>query len=105
MNLYLISFVTIFIIWEILFKKTKYKVKTKPELYTLLAIGVSFVVFQQSGIMALISAPNPGYVNAVNVGSIGVVTLLSAIIFKDDLSLKKSIWVAGIIISIIFLFI
>jgi hypothetical protein len=104
-NLYLLSFVTIFILWEITYKKIKYRAKTPWELWTLLAIWLSFIVFQQSQITALIIAPNPGYINAVNIGPIGLITLLTGIIYKDHLSKRKLIWVAWVIISIVFLFV
>lgn len=104
LNLYLLSFVTLFIIWEICIKKQKYRLKSKNELLHIMAIGIFFTIFQQSTVYWYIVAPNPGYINAMNVWSIALVTLWSYFIFWDDLSSKKIIGVFGIILCLILLF-
>ncbi|HSX00352.1 MAG TPA: hypothetical protein VLH38_04920 [Patescibacteria group bacterium] len=53
---------------------------------------------------ALNIAPNPGYVNATNAASIAVVTLLSTLLFKDDLSWRKCLGVFGVIGGLCLLF-
>ena len=103
LNLYLLSFVTLFIMCEILFKKQKYSLKSRNELLHIVAIGVFFTIFQQSTVYGYIVAPNPGYINAMNVWSIGLVTLCSYFLFWDTLNLKKIIGVFGIIFCLILL--
>ena len=48
-------------------------------------------------------APNIGYVNAINAASIAAVTVFSALLFKDELTLKKLVGVLGIIFGLIIL--
>ena len=64
--------------------------------------GSSFNYFMQVGFDL---APNVGYVNATNAASISLLTLMSAFIFKDELSLKKMIGIVGVTAGLIFLFI
>lgn len=58
--------------------------------------------FSQRGILY---APNPGYINAANSSSTTLLTLLSAIIFKDQLSFSKLVGVIGVTVGMIMLFI
>ncbi len=51
------------------------------------------------------TAPNPGYVSAVNTGSIGLITLLAFIFYKDKLSKGKVLGIAGILASLVLLYI
>jgi len=45
---------------------------------------------------AFITAPNIGYVNAINAGSITLVTIGSIILYKDELNWRK---LAGVLIA------
>jgi uncharacterized membrane protein len=54
-------------------------------------------------IVGLDLAPNIGYVNAINASSISAVTVFSAILFKDDFSLKKFIGVLGVTAGLLLL--
>ena len=56
--------------------------------------GAGFNYFAQIGYEL---APNIGYVNAVNSASIAGVTIISALLFKDDLTLKKLLGIFGVI--------
>ena len=49
-------------------------------------------------------ASNPGYISAVNVASISLLTVLYRVFFKDTLTLKKMLGVIGILIGLIILF-
>ena len=97
LNLYLLSFVTFFIMCEILFNKQKYFLKSRNELLHIVAIGVFFTIFQQSTVYGYSVAPNPWYINAMNVWSIGLVTLGSYFIFWDNLNPRKILGVFGVI--------
>jgi drug/metabolite transporter (DMT)-like permease len=55
--------------------------------------------------LAVNIAPNIGYVNAANAGSIAALTVVSAIVFKDKLTLRKMIGVVGIFIGLVLIFI
>jgi drug/metabolite transporter (DMT)-like permease len=103
--IYTMIVVTILILGEIKVKKVNILNTSKPQLFTLLMIGMfgsSFNYFMQVGFNL---APNVGYVNAANAASISLLTLMSALIFKDELSIKKMIGIAGVTAGLIFLFI
>lgn len=103
--IYSMIVVTTLILGEIKVKKVNILNTSKPQLITLLMIGVfasSFNYFMQVGFNL---APNVGYVNAANAASISLLTLMSAFIFKDELSVKKMIGIAGVTAGLIFLFI
>jgi drug/metabolite transporter (DMT)-like permease len=71
-----------------------------PQWLVILGIGVSaalFNLFMQEGYKF---APNPGYVVAINTSSIMSLTLLSAYIFKDKLSVKKIVGIIGITVGL-----
>jgi len=55
----------------------------------LLVIGAMSVAFNLSMQTAFKTAPNIGYVSAINVSSIMSITLFSGLIFKDELSKRK----------------
>lgn len=97
--------VTILILIEIIVKKVPVSQITKPQIVTLLFIGVfgaSFNYFMQ---VAFNLAPNVGFVNAANAASISLLTLMSAYIFKDELTLKKMIGIIGVTVGLLLLFI
>jgi uncharacterized membrane protein len=63
--------------------------------------GASFNYFMQVGFNL---APNVGFVNAANAASISLLTLMSAIIFKDELTLRKLVGVVGVTVGLLILF-
>lgn len=102
--IYTMIIVTVIILGEIRIKKIKAFDITKVQLIVLLMIGVfstSFNYYMQVGFNV---APNIGYVNAVNAASISLLTLMSAILFKDDLSLRKMIGIIGVTVGLFVLF-
>ncbi len=102
--IYTMIIVTVIILGEIKIKKIFVFNVSKIQLITLLMIGLfstSFNYFMQVGYNL---APNVGYVNAVNAASISLLTLLSAVLFKDDLSLRKMIGIAGVTFGLFILF-
>ena len=64
-------------------------------------LGASFNYFMQVGFTL---APNVGYVNAANAASISLLSIMSAVIFKDELTLKKMIGIAGVTVGLFILF-
>jgi uncharacterized membrane protein len=96
--------VTVLIFGEMKLKKISVFQINKSQIVTLLFIGIfgsSFNYFMQVGFNL---APNVGYVNAANAGSISLLTLISAFIFKDELSVKKMIGIAGVTAGLLLLF-
>lgn len=96
---------TTLILGEIKVKKVKILNISRSQLVTLLLIGLcgsSFAYFMQVGFNL---SPNVGYVNATNAASISLLTLLSALFFKDELTIKKMIGIVGITIGLIVLFV
>ncbi|MBU0974146.1 EamA family transporter [Patescibacteria group bacterium] len=96
--------VTILILGEIKLKKINIFQINKPQVVTLLFIGIfgsSFNYFMQ---VAFNLAPNVGYVNAINAASISLLTLMSSFFFKDELTLKKMIGIFGVTAGLLLLF-
>ncbi len=103
--IYSMLLVTILIIGEIVVKKVNIKNTSKPQQLTLLMIGIfgaSFNYFMQ---VAFNLAPNVGYVNATNAASISLLTIMSYVIFRDELSIKKMIGIVGVTAGLILLFV
>lgn len=91
-NMIVVSVLIIVEIWR--FKK--FVIPSKLQLILLILIGIGSASFNYFMQVAFASAPNIGYVNAINAGSISVVTLGSAILFKDELTIRKLI---GVIVA------
>jgi len=70
------------------------------QLRLLLGIGLASVVFNLSMQVAFRAAPNIGYVAAINVASIMSITLLSALLFGDELSRRKVAAMAGVMLGL-----
>lgn len=103
--IYSMLIVTIFILGEIIVKRVNLLGTSRPQFTNLLMIGLSgsmFVYFMQVGFDL---APNVGYVNAVNAGSISLLTLMSALIFRDELNLIKILGIIGVTAGLLLLFI
>jgi len=100
-SMVIVSFLTFI---EIKVKKIRVFPLTKTNYVVLLMIGLfstSFNYYMQVGFNLV---PNVGYVNAVNAASMSLLTLLSALFFKDDLSLKKMIGIVGVTVGLFILF-
>lgn len=70
-----------------------------------LLIGLASTGFNFFNFYAVGIAPNVGYVNATNAASIGAVTLLSVVLFKDELTVRKLLGVTGVLAGLVVLFI
>ncbi len=100
---YLIAIVTILILLEMRHKKIRWKTLTKEQMMVLICTGLlsaSFNYFMQVGFN---TAPNIGYVNAVNAASIGAVSFFSALIFRDELTKQKMLGIIGVTLGLILL--
>jgi len=101
---YVFAIATICILVEMWHKKMHFSVITiHKRAFTL--IGVAAAGFNFFNFYTLSIAPNVGYVNATNAGSIGVVTVLSAVLFKDELTRRKLIGVVGVLSGLTMLFV
>lgn len=84
--------------------KKSFNIKwSKTVISLLLIMGVSNGLFNMFMQFALDTAPNIGYVNIINTASIMPITLLSAVIFKESLSIQKIIGIIGVTLGIIIL--
>jgi drug/metabolite transporter (DMT)-like permease len=102
--IYSMSIASVLVLGEIKVKTVNIASTTKPQLLTLLMIGIcgsSYAYFTQ---VAFNLAPNVGFVNATNAASISLLTLVSAFIFKDELTTKKLIGILGVTAGLILLF-
>lgn len=69
--------------------------------WLLLGTGIFSTLFNLGQFEAIRLAPNVGYVNAINAGSIAMVTIFAVILFKDELTKKKAIGVLGVTTGLI----
>jgi len=86
-------------IWQ---KKIPLKT-TRQQFLTLVMIGLTGASFNYFMQLAYQLTPNVGYVNAMNAASIAALTLLSGVIFKDQLQPKKLLGVAIVVLGMVFL--
>jgi drug/metabolite transporter (DMT)-like permease len=101
--IYLNSIGSILILSQIIINKSKLVID-KFSLTTIGIIGIAWSGFNYFMMEGYKLAPNPGYINAVNTTSIAFVTIFSALLFKDELNIRKVIGVLGIMGSLIILF-
>ena len=69
----------------------------------LVSTGIFSTLFNLGQFQAIRMAPNVGYVNAINAGSISLVTVLAVILFKDELTLQKAGGVFGVSVGLLLL--
>jgi drug/metabolite transporter (DMT)-like permease len=77
----------------------------KQQWMLLIGTGIFSTFFNLGQFEAIRLAPNVGYVNAINAGSISLVTVLAVILFKDELTTKKAIGIAGVTAGLLLLLI
>jgi drug/metabolite transporter (DMT)-like permease len=76
---------------------------TKQDWLLLIGTGVFSTLFNLGQFEAIKIAPNVGYVNAINAGSISLVTILAVMLFKDELTPRKAIGIAGVTVGLLLL--
>lgn len=101
---YLMGIVSLIITAEILIKKRELS-NLVESWKVFLGMGVFSAIFNLCIILGYKYAPNPGYINAANAGSIALLSLFSWMIFKDELTSKKIIGIIGVFLGLILLFI
>lgn len=77
----------------------------KKNLIFLVALGISGGLFNYFMQLGFSLTENPGLINATNAASISAVALLSALIFKDELNLRKIIGILGVTVGLVILMI
>lgn len=92
---YIFLIVTICILLEMAIKKVDITSMNKDK-GLLLLIGLGSAGFNLFQFLAIQTAPNVGYVNAINASSISAVTIFAIILFKDEFSKQKLVGVLGV---------
>jgi drug/metabolite transporter (DMT)-like permease len=100
---YLYALVSLCILVEARVGKKSLNQGIKVHWLILLAIGIFSTIFNLGQFLAINAAPNIGFVNAINASSISLVTVMSMIFFHDELTVKKSIGIAGVTAGLLLL--
>jgi len=82
-------------------KKNRKLLLKKSHLLINVNIGLASLFFNLAMQYGFKFAPNPGYIAAINASSIMSITILSAFIFKKELSLQKIIGIIGVTASLL----
>lgn len=101
--IYSMGITTVLIAAEMIWKKLSFTRMTLEQMIIFVLIGIcsaGFNYFMQAGFA---TAPNIGYINAMNASSIGLVVVGSAVFFHDEFSWRKFIGVIGVIAGLIVL--
>lgn len=99
---YMFAVVNVCILLEMRRKKISFR-PIRNNALTLCLIGIFASGFNLFQFVAIQSAPNIGYVNAMNASSISAVTVLAVVLFKDELSKRKLIGVLGVTAGLLLL--
>lgn len=73
------------------------------KVFLLASMTIAVSVFYWSKNMSTITAPNVGYTSAINASSNAGLTVVSAILYKEDLKLSKIIGVIGVVVGLVIL--
>jgi drug/metabolite transporter (DMT)-like permease len=103
--LYVSAIVSALILGEIRLQRIKQVKLSTPQLLLLGIIGIFAAGFNYFMNLGYELAPNLGYVNLANAASISALTVFSAILFKDELTVRKIIGVLGVTAGLALLFI
>ena len=101
--IYSMAMVNVLIGGEMIWKKIKFAHLNKSQAVNLLYIGLLSAGFNYGMQQGFVTAPNIGYINAMNASSIGVVVLGSWLFFRDELTLRKFMGVLGVILGLLLL--
>lgn len=94
--IYLYAIVTVCIVIASKIRLASFKMLDRRAWLLLIGTGIFSTLFNLGQFEAIKLAPNVGYVNAINAGSISLVTILAVLLFKDELTIRKAIGVAGV---------
>ncbi len=101
--IYLYTLVTVCIVATDKMSRKTFRGISTPHWLLLLGTGVFSTLFNLGQFEAIRMAPNVGYVNAINAGSISLVTVLAVLLFKDELTLQKALGIAGVTAGLLLL--
>ena len=101
--IYSMAIVSVLIFVEMIWKKLHWKQISISQIVNLILIGVLGAGFNYGMQEGFVTAPNIGYINAMNASSIGLVVIGSAIFFHDEFSIRKFIGVIGVIAGLVLL--
>lgn len=101
--IYSMAIVTVIIAGELYAKRIYRTVLTRPQVWNLIGIGILGAGFNYGMQQGFATAPNVGYINAMNASSIGLVVIGAAVFFHDELTPRKLIGVAGVIGGLVLL--
>lgn len=101
--IYSMAMVNILIGGEMIWKKIKVAHLNKNQAINLLGIGLLSAGFNYGMQQGFVTAPNIGYINAMNASSIGLVVVGSAVFFHDELTIRKLLGVIGVVAGLILL--
>lgn len=102
--LILYAFVLSFTLIQLFIQEKRNSFNNWKVILVIVFAGLFSFLFNLTKNLAFDIAPNIGYVNAANAGSIAALTVVSAIVFKDKLTTQKLIGVLGIFTGLILLF-
>jgi drug/metabolite transporter (DMT)-like permease len=101
--IYLYALVTVCIVATNKMSHKTFKGISSSHWLLLLGTGIFSTLFNLGQFEAIRMAPNVGYVNAINAGSISLVTVLAVLLFKDELTLQKGLGIAGVTAGLLLL--
>ncbi|MDB5182512.1 MAG: hypothetical protein JWO47_296 [Candidatus Saccharibacteria bacterium] len=101
--IYLYAIVTACILVANKMRKSSFRNLSKQRWVLLIGTGIFSTLFNLGQFEAIKVAPNVGYVNAINAGSIALVTVLAVILFKDELTKKKAVGILGVTLGLLLL--
>lgn len=99
--IYVEGIVSAIVLVEMKKRGETYGVLSKENKILFILMGVLYAGFYYFMQLAYATAPNIGYVNAINAASIAMVSIGSAVFFHDEFNVRKFIGVIGVIIGLI----
>lgn len=101
--LYIMTIVSFIILMEMKRKKVDWNQLSKNQIIILLSIGLFSAMFNYYLQEGINTAPNVGYIGAINASSIAALSFFSALIFKDELTKRKIVGIVGVTAGLILL--
>ena len=101
--IYSMAIVNVLIAGEMVWKKVRFTHLSGQQIINLIGIGLLSAGFNYGMQQGFVTAPNIGYINAMNASSIGFVVVGSALFFRDELKPRKLLGVMGVIIGLLLL--
>lgn len=101
--IYIMTIVSILFAADMKKDRVSFGSLSKDQWIVFILIGICFTGFNYFMQLGYQLAPNIGYINALNAASIAAVTIGAAIVFKDELNIRKFTGVIGVIAGLILL--